>query len=98
MKDVELKWTPCNVEDLTKFLVEESGFNADHVKGGIQKLQKAFKYTSKPQLQIDIFFKAKPSTNNEGTKRKAVKEVTNKIDTKKTKIGGRARRGKMICV
>ena len=38
--DVELKWKAPQAEELTKFLVEEGGFNAERVKNNIEKLKK----------------------------------------------------------
>merc|ERR1712151_644848 len=88
-KDVELKWSACKPEELTKFLVDEMGFNAKRVSDSIEKLQKAFKSTSKPQMRMDSFFKVKPNPNAAAiaAKRKAAKDEAKK--SKKTKRGGR---------
>jgi len=64
---VQLKWSECQPEKLTKFLVDEMGFNEERVKSNIEKLQKAFKAISKPQMRMDTFFKVKPYSR---TKRK----------------------------
>ena len=77
--DVELKWTECQPDELTKFLVDEMGFSPDRVKANIVKLQKAFKATSKPQLRMDSFFKPIPGATKKkdskvGGKRKAKSE------------------------
>lgn len=87
--DVDLKWEPCKADELTKFLVDEMGFNADRVKSNIERLQKAFKSTAKPQSRMDSFFKVMPSKNADkiAAKRKATKEVE-KTKAKKTKKGG----------
>ena len=73
--DVELKWKPCQVEELTKFLVDEQGFNPDRVKANIEKLQAAYKKNQKPQMRMDNFFQVKPTTpkekTNSASKRKA---------------------------
>ena len=61
---VELKWKPCQTEPLTKFLVDEMGFNPDRVKSNIEKLQKAHKATTKPQARMDSFFKVKANPNS----------------------------------
>ena len=61
LSDVELKWKPCQPEALTKFLVDEQGFNADRVKKQIEKLQAAYKKNQKPQMRMDNFFAVKPS-------------------------------------
>jgi len=61
--DVELKWKDCQVEELTKFLVDEMGFNVERVKSNIDKLQKAFKGMSKPQARMDSFFTVKSNPN-----------------------------------
>lgn len=91
LKDVELKWTPCKPEELTKFLVDEMGFNAQRVSASIEKLQKAFKATSKPQMRMDSFFKVKPNPNagKIAAKRKAAKEEAKK--SKKPKKGSKVK-------
>ena len=69
--DVKLQWTPCQPEALTKFLVDDMGFNPDRVASSIEKLQKAYKATSKPQSRMDSFFQVKskpPTTNNKSKK------------------------------
>ena len=88
LKDVELKWVECQAEELTKFLVDEMGFNADRVKGQILKLQNSFKATAKPQMRMDSFFKPKaaPNAATLAAKRKAEKEKSSK--SKKAKKGG----------
>lgn len=90
---VELKWKPCQPEALTKFLVEEMGFNPERVKSNIEKLQKAFKEHSKPQARMDSFFKpVQQDPSKVAAKRKAMKEK-NKVDAKKSKSGaGKKRR------
>merc|ERR1712224_366610 len=56
-ENVDLKFKPCQVDELTTFLVDKQGFNPDRVKSNIEKLQKAFKATAKPQARMDSFFK-----------------------------------------
>jgi len=55
--DVELKWKEPQREELTKFLVEEAGFNPERVKTQIDKLVKAHAANRKPQARMDSFFK-----------------------------------------
>mmetsp|Transcript_7255 Transcript_7255/g.14333 ORF Transcript_7255/g.14333 Transcript_7255/m.14333 type:complete len:446 (-) Transcript_7255:146-1483(-) len=88
LKDVELKWVECQAEELTKFLVDEMGFNADRVKGQVARLQKALNATAKPQMRMDSFFKPKaaPNAATLAAKRKAEKEKSFK--SKKAKKGG----------
>ena len=77
--DVDLKWKPCQVEELTKFLVDEQGFNPERVKANIEKLQAAYKKNQKPQMRMDNFFAVKPtapkakatSSGSSASKRKA---------------------------
>lgn len=57
---VELKWKPCQKDELTKFLVDEMGFSPDRVASSIEKLQKAYQANRKPQSRMDSFFKPKP--------------------------------------
>lgn len=85
--DVELKWKPCQAEALTKYLVEDMGFNPDRVKSNIAKLQEAYKKTSKPQTRMDSFFAIKPNPNA-AAKRKAAAASAKKT-TKKVKGGRR---------
>jgi len=96
LKDMELKWKECQPEPLTTFLVDEMGFNADRVKSSIEKLQKAYAATAKPQMRMDSFFKPVASTTTTTTtgankkddlKRKGTTAVPSKDDksTKKTK-------------
>jgi flap endonuclease-1 len=67
-KDVELKWKECKADELTKFLVDEMGFNLERVKANIDKLQKAYKGMSKPQARMDSFFTVKASENSNAKK------------------------------
>lgn len=85
LTDVELKWQPCKVDELTSFLVDQMGFSSERVKSNIEKLQKAHKANSKPQLRMDNFFKAKAAPNAEkiAAKRKAAKEATKSSKKKK---------------
>jgi len=85
---VDLKWKPCEAEELTKFLVDDMGFNPDRVKSSIEKLQTAFKATKKPQARMDAFFAVKPNPNAAkiAAKRKAEKEQAAKAK-KKGKTG-----------
>lgn len=86
---IELKWKECQPELLKKFLVDESGFNADRVQSSIEKLQKAFKATSRPQSRMDSFFKVKADPKADAkrvAKRKAEKDAAAK--KKKGKGGG----------
>jgi flap endonuclease-1 len=82
--DIELKWTSCQEEELTKFLVQDMGFAEERVKTNIAKLQKAFKATSKPQLRMDSFFKPVPgAAKNKNAAKAGLKRKGGKIATKK---------------
>lgn len=88
---VELKWTECQPEPLKTFLVDDMGFNPDRVQASIEKLQKAFKKSTKPQARMDMFFKVKPNPEADkkrAAKRKAEKEAE-KAKKKKGKAGGK---------
>lgn len=88
LENVELKWKPCQAEALTKYLVDDMGFNPERVASNITKLQAAYKANSKPQSRLDSFFTIKPNPNaavKAKAKRKA--ELANKAATKKTKTG-----------
>lgn len=69
---LDLKWKECQPEALTKFLVDEMGFNPDRVKATIEKLKEAYKTHSKPQMRMDSFFK--PIASSETSKKPKVGE------------------------
>ncbi|KAL3805415.1 hypothetical protein ACHAWO_006219 [Cyclotella atomus] len=80
-----LKWKECQPEPLKAFLVDECGFNPERVQSSIEKLQKAHKATSKPQMRMDEFFKAKPKAAGVDNKKRKVEE---------DKKGGKGKKGK----
>lgn len=87
--EVDLKWTACQPEPLRTFLVDEMGFNPDRVAASIEKLQKAFKKSAKPQARMDSFFKVKANPEADArraAKRKAEKDAA-KVKGKKGKKG-----------
>jgi len=89
--EIELKWTECQPGPLKEFLVDEMGFNPDRVQSSIEKLQKAFKVSTKPQARMDMFFKVKPNSEADkkrAAKRKAEKEAEKAAKKKKGKGGG----------
>ena len=90
---LNLKWEPCKAEELTHFLVDEMGFNADRVKSNIEKLNKAIQASAKPQMRMDNFFKPKvnPNAAANAAKRKAAEE-TKKKEAKRTKTTGLKKR------
>ena len=60
---VELRWKPCQAEELTKFLVDDMGFNPDRVASSIEKLKVAYNANKKPQMRMDNFFQVKENPN-----------------------------------
>ena len=73
-----LKWTPPDVEGLTKFMVEEKGFAPERVAAGLARMKKSKSKGS--QGRLDSFFKvkqvmpkAKPSIGKKGKAGKKVK-------------------------
>jgi flap endonuclease-1 len=84
LEKVELKWKPCDEEGLTKFLVDEMGFNPDRVKSSIEKLQNACKANAKPQTRMDAFFQAKQPISGTASSKKR-KEVTPSTASSKKK-------------
>jgi len=86
--NVDLKWKACQPEPLTKFLVDEMGFNPDRVKSNIEKLQKAFKSTAKPQMRMDSFFKPAPAKAGAVKKGGAEKRKAGAKDAGKPKKKG----------
>ena len=83
---VAIKWKPCQKEALTKFLVDDQGFNADRVAGSISKLEIAYQANKKPQMRMDAFFSIKPNPNAAAAaKRKADAAKKSKAAAKKRK-------------
>ena len=66
--EIDLKWKDCQPVPLKAFLIDEMGFNPDRVQSSIEKLQKAFKATSKPQSRMDSFFAVKSDPENDAKK------------------------------
>lgn len=89
--DVELKWKEPEREELTKFLVEEAGFNPDRVKTQIDKLCKAHAANRKPQARMDSFFKV---VSNPVADAKRKKKLELERAKKKQKSTGAKKRGK----
>ena len=85
--DVELKWKEPQREELTKFLVEEAGFNPDRVKTQIDKLFKAHAANRKPQARMDSFFKvvSNPAADAKRKKRLEAERLKKKQKTTKKK-------------
>ena len=74
--------------ELTKFLVEEMGFNAERVKLSIDKLNRAVKATAKPQLRMDSFFKVKEAPNAKAlAEKQKTATAEKKRGAKKAKMG-----------
>lgn len=87
--EIDLKWTPPDIEGLVEFLVGEKGFSEQKVRKAAEKLTK--KNTAKPQGRLDDFFKVSkaPAGNlKEANKRKKIENDALK-SKKKRKIGGR---------
>lgn len=88
--DVELKWKEPQREELTKFLVEEAGFNPERVNTQIDKLFKAHTSNRKPQARMDSFFKI---VSNPVADAKRKKRLENERAKKKQKAAdGRAKK------
>jgi flap endonuclease-1 len=87
-KDVELKWSPPDVEGLVGYLVREKGFSEDRVRSGAARLAKGAKTI--PQGRLTDFFKPVPQdpgkTAQAAAKRKQMNEEAKKKGaTKKMK-------------
>jgi hypothetical protein len=85
---VELKWKEPQSAELTKYLVEEHGFNADRVKSSIEKLEKAYKANLKPQARMDQYFSFKPNPVADAKRKKRIEEEKANAK-KKQKKGGK---------
>ena len=89
--DVELKWKEPQKEELTKFLVEEAGFNPERVKTQIEKLCKAHAANRKPQARMDSFFKV---VSNPVADAKRKKKLEMERAKKKQKTAAAKKKGK----
>lgn len=87
--DVELKWKEPQREELTKFLVEEAGFNPDRVKTQIDKLFKAHAANRKPQARMDSFFKVVSNPAADAKRKKKLEAERLKKKQKTTKKKGK---------
>jgi len=93
----ELKWKPCQEEELTNYLVEEMGFNLERVKNNIEKLKKAYKTNIKAQLRMDSFFKVTGTKKSTMSKKRKDAEKESKKKTvanKKSKTATKGKKGK----
>jgi len=90
LQDQTLNWKDCDGPGLTTFLVDECGFAPDRVASGIEKIKKAYKSNSKPQMRMDSFFTVKkaPNADQIAKKRQAEKDSKKKGGKKAKKSGG----------
>eukprot|EP00339_Tiarina_fusa_P014480 CAMPEP_0117015106 /NCGR_PEP_ID=MMETSP0472-20121206/12131_1 /TAXON_ID=693140 ORGANISM="Tiarina fusus, Strain LIS" /NCGR_SAMPLE_ID=MMETSP0472 /ASSEMBLY_ACC=CAM_ASM_000603 /LENGTH=423 /DNA_ID=CAMNT_0004718833 /DNA_START=117 /DNA_END=1388 /DNA_ORIENTATION=- len=91
LTDVKLTWKPPQKEELTKYLVDEMGFNPERVKSNIQKLEAAYKANLKPQSRMDSFFQVKADPNG-AAKRKKRQEEQKAANKKQKKVSGTGRK------
>lgn len=75
---VDLKCKTCQADELSKFLVDEMGFNPERVASSIDKLQKAYQANRKPQARMDAFFKPKPADPAKASKIAAKRKAETK--------------------
>ncbi|GMH86894.1 hypothetical protein TL16_g10686, partial [Triparma laevis f. inornata] len=89
LQDQTLNWKDCDGPGLTTFLVDECGFAPDRVASGIEKIKKAYKSNSKPQMRMDSFFTVKkaPNADQIAKKRQAEKDSKKKGGKKAKKSG-----------
>merc|ERR1712161_62697 len=90
--DVEIQFKAPQKEELTKFLVEEAGFNPERVKSSIEKLEKAHAANRKPQARMDSFFAVKANPAADAKRKKRLEEVKAKKKQKATE--DRKKKGK----
>merc|ERR1712194_381413 len=91
--DVEIKFKAPQKEELTKFLVEEAGFNPERVKSSIEKLEKAHAANRKPQARMDSFFAVKANPAADAKRKKRLEEGKAKKKQKATE--DRKKKGKV---
>ncbi|KAB2010006.1 hypothetical protein E1A91_D10G210200v1 [Gossypium mustelinum] len=85
-EQLEMKWSPPDLEGLITFLVNENGFNIDRVTKGVEKIKAAKNKSS--QGRLESFFKPVANTSAP-IKRKEIPEKTGKeTNSKKLKAGG----------
>ncbi|PPR84065.1 hypothetical protein GOBAR_AA36644 [Gossypium barbadense] len=85
-EQLEMKWSPPDLEGLITFLVNENGFNIDRVTKGVEKIKAAKNKSS--QGRLESFFKPVANTSAP-IKRKEIPEKTGKeTNSKKHKAGG----------
>ena len=95
--DVELKWKEPQKVELTKFLVEEAGFNPERVATQIEKLIKAHAANRKPQARMDSFFKVKANPLADAKRKKRLENEKAKkkqkvIDDRKKKASSKGKK------
>jgi flap endonuclease-1 len=78
-----LKWKPCQVEELSAFLIDTMGFNRERVMSSITKLQSAYTKNLQPQSRLDSFFK--PTVSSMNKKRTLAPPYDSKNNAKKSK-------------
>eukprot|EP00751_Fragilariopsis_kerguelensis_P001154 CAMPEP_0170811226 /NCGR_PEP_ID=MMETSP0733-20121128/35138_1 /TAXON_ID=186038 /ORGANISM="Fragilariopsis kerguelensis, Strain L26-C5" /LENGTH=393 /DNA_ID=CAMNT_0011167355 /DNA_START=116 /DNA_END=1298 /DNA_ORIENTATION=+ len=81
-------------EELTKFLVEEAGFNPERVKSSIEKLEKAHAANRKPQARMDSFFAVKANPAADAKRKKRLEEGKAKKKQKATEDRKKKGKGK----
>lgn len=81
-EDIDMKWTPPDVDGLVQFMVEEKGFNEDRIRNAAKKLTKSREGAT--QGRLDMFFKPAPSPTT-ATKRKSSGDHSKGPLKKKTK-------------
>mmetsp|Transcript_36891 Transcript_36891/g.41201 ORF Transcript_36891/g.41201 Transcript_36891/m.41201 type:complete len:433 (-) Transcript_36891:869-2167(-) len=92
--DVEIKFKAPQKEELTKFLVEEAGFNPERVKSSIEKLEKAHAANRKPQARMDSFFAVKANPAADAKRKKRLEEGKAKKKQKATEDRKKKGKGK----
>jgi flap endonuclease-1 len=90
--DVELKWTEPQSVELSRYLIEEHGFNPERVSANIQKLEAAYKANRKPQARMDSFFAVKANPVADAKRKKRLEEE--KANNKKHKTTENRKKGK----
>jgi len=89
-KDVEFTWGKVDEEGVTKYLVEENGFDPERVKNALKRLNEAKKATS--QKRMDSFFKVKASVAGTSSGSASKGGFKRPADSKKKPKGVKRRR------
>ncbi|CAN8074300.1 unnamed protein product [Agarophyton chilense] len=91
-KDISLKWTKPNLEEIKKIMIEENQFDSTKIDNGIKRLLASKQKTT--QVRVDSFFKrvTAPNEAERVAKRKAAALVSKQAKKAKARKGSTSSR------